>query len=185
MPETRRSARTAPDDRAIVTAVRSRMLSPPHPDVQRALAAMADMGFLEADHQRAEFRQPQPLRHLTAQHAAFGLRRPILPLPVMMSTKVSPSWWARCRKPNSARCALRLRHAVQIEPGIDLLAAARQMRSLAAADRRQRRRLRLWRRQRCAAARRAVGEAAGFGAAFGSAPSTRPAASRGAACAAA
>ena len=51
---------------------------------------MADMGFLEADHQRAEFRQAEPLRHLTAQHAALGLG-PILPLPVMMSTKVSPS----------------------------------------------------------------------------------------------
>ena len=30
---------------------------------------------------------------------------PILPLPVMTSTKVKPSLWARCRKPNSARCA--------------------------------------------------------------------------------
>ena len=37
----------------------------------------------------------------------------------------------------------RLRHAVQVEPGIDLLPPARQMRPLAAADRRQRRRLRL------------------------------------------
>ena len=36
----------------------------------------------------------------------------------------------------------RLRHAVQVEPGVDLLAPARQMRPLAAADRRQRRRLR-------------------------------------------
>jgi hypothetical protein len=37
----------------------------------------------------------------------------------------------------------RLRHAMQVEAGIDLLPAARQMRPLAATDRRQRRRLRL------------------------------------------
>src|SRR5258707_11861955 len=40
----------------------------------------------------------------------------------------------------------RLGHAMQVEPGIDLLAAARQVRALAAADRRQRRRFRSWRR---------------------------------------
>ena len=34
---------------------------------------MADMRFLESDHQRAEFRQAEPLRHLAAQHAALGL----------------------------------------------------------------------------------------------------------------
>ena len=34
----------------------------------------------------------------------------------------------------------RLRHAVQVEPGVDLLPPARQMRALAAAERRQRRR---------------------------------------------
>ena len=41
-----------------------------------------------------------------------------------------------------------LRHAVQVEPGIDLLSAARQLRALAASERRQRRRgrrHRLWR----------------------------------------
>src|ERR1700681_1510313 len=39
-----------------------------------------------------------------------------------------------------------LGHAVQVEPGIDLLAATRQVRTLAAADRCQRRRFRSWRR---------------------------------------
>ena len=36
-----------------------------------------------------------------------------------------------------------LRHAVQIDPGVDFLAAARKLRALAASDRRQRRRFRL------------------------------------------
>src|ERR1700726_2065928 len=44
----------------------------PDPHVKRALAAMADMRFLKADHQRAKFRQAQPLRHLAPQHAALG-----------------------------------------------------------------------------------------------------------------
>src|SRR5947208_12883461 len=46
----------------------------PDPHVKRALAAMADMRFLKPDHQRAEFRQAQPLRHLAAQHPALGFR---------------------------------------------------------------------------------------------------------------
>ena len=33
---------------------------------------MSDMSFLEAYHQRTEFRQAQPLRHLAAQDPAFG-----------------------------------------------------------------------------------------------------------------
>ena len=35
---------------------------------------MADMRFLEADHEAAEFRQTEPKRHLTAQHASLGFR---------------------------------------------------------------------------------------------------------------
>ena len=67
-----RHADPARRDRAAVLKLDPR---PPHPDIQRALAAMADMGFLEPDHQRAEFRQAQPLRHLAAQHAALGFAR--------------------------------------------------------------------------------------------------------------
>src|SRR6266702_2522612 len=44
----------------------------PDPHIERALAAMTDMCFLKADHQRAEFRQAQPLRHLAAQHPTLG-----------------------------------------------------------------------------------------------------------------
>ena len=102
---------------------------------------MADMGFLEADHQRAELRQAEPLRHLTAQNAALGLSAHLALAgddehegqPVMMGALQE-----------TEQCAMRphLRHAVQVEPGVDLLSSARQMRPLAAADRRQRRRLR-------------------------------------------
>src|ERR1700732_5363458 len=49
-------------------------LHPRSPDahVKRALAAVADMRLLKADHQRAEFRLAQPLRHLEAQNAPLG-----------------------------------------------------------------------------------------------------------------
>jgi len=51
----------------------ARFLTSGAPDsyIKRALPAMTDMGFLEANHQRAQFRRAQPLRNLTAQHAAF------------------------------------------------------------------------------------------------------------------
>jgi len=35
---------------------------------------MADMRFLKSDHERAEFRLAQPLRHLAAQYASLGPR---------------------------------------------------------------------------------------------------------------
>ena len=102
---------------------------------------MADMGFLEADHQRAEFRQAEPLRHLTAQHAALGLG-PDLALAGDDEHEGQPVMMGALQEAEQRAMRPRLRHAVQVEPGIDLLPAARQMRPLAAADRRQRRRLR-------------------------------------------
>ena len=47
----------------------------------------------------------EPLRHLAAQHPALGFGAAVLPLPVMTSTKVRPSMWARCRNSDSARWA--------------------------------------------------------------------------------
>ena len=45
---------------------------PPDAHIKRTLAAMADMGFFEANHQRAEFRLTEPLRHLAAQNSPLG-----------------------------------------------------------------------------------------------------------------
>ena len=103
---------------------------------------MADMGFLEADHQRAEFRQAKPLRHLTAQHATLGLGAD-LALAGDDEHEGQPVMMGALQKTKQRAVRPRLRHAVQVEPGVDLLPPARQMRPLAAADRRQRRRLRL------------------------------------------
>lgn len=82
---------------------------------------MADMCFLEADHQCAKLRQGQPLRHLPAQHAAFGVTGDALASDdehegqaIMMRTLQEPQ-----QRPVCAR----LRHAMQIEPGVDFAAA--------------------------------------------------------------
>ena len=43
---------------------------PPQPHIERALAAMRDMRFLETEDDVAQLGQAQPMRHLPAQHAA-------------------------------------------------------------------------------------------------------------------
>src|SRR5262245_4831793 len=45
----------------------------PDAQVERALPAVADMGGLEADHEGAKFGEPQPQRHLAAQHTALAV----------------------------------------------------------------------------------------------------------------
>ena len=52
------------------TTARSPLAAQPH--IERALAAVADMGVLEADHEAAEFRHRQPQRHLPLEHAALA-----------------------------------------------------------------------------------------------------------------
>ena len=154
-----RAARSPADDRkttvfgwivtliprvGIVQAVLSSYSLDRRSHVERALAAMADMRFLKADHQRAEFRQAQPLRHLAAQHAALGFRAAILPLPVMTSTNVRPSCGRAAGNPTardgrgSASC--RAGRAGRRSPSCRATIA-----TLAASERRQRRRgRRLW-----------------------------------------
>jgi hypothetical protein len=45
---------------------------PPHPHIQRAGAAVTDMGVLEAQHIGPKLRQPQPVRHLPLEHTALA-----------------------------------------------------------------------------------------------------------------
>src|SRR5882672_8394491 len=92
----------------------------PDPDVERALPAMADMGFLEADHQRPEFRQAQPLRHLAAEHAALRLCSH-LALAGDDEHEGQPLMMRALQKSEQGVMGADLRHAVKIEPGIDLV----------------------------------------------------------------
>ena len=99
---------------------------------------MADMRFLKADHQRTEFRQAQPLRHLAAQHAALGFGADLAFTGDDENESQALAVGA-LQEAEQHAVGAGLRHAVQIEPGIDLLAATRQLRTLATAERRQRR----------------------------------------------
>src|SRR5258708_33216441 len=98
---------------------------------------MADMGFLKAYHQRAEFRQAQPLRHLAAQHATleFGAH---LALAGDDEHERQALAVGALQKPRQCAAGARQRHAVQVEPGVDLLPPAWKLRALAASKPRQR-----------------------------------------------
>ena len=85
---------------------------------------MTDMSFLEPDHQRTEFRQAQPLRHLTAQHAALGLGAADFALAGDHEHKRKAVMMRALQESEQHAMRAGLRHAVQIEPGVDLLAAA-------------------------------------------------------------
>ncbi|MGY4599729.1 hypothetical protein ACVWXL_007475 [Bradyrhizobium sp. GM22.5] len=118
----------------------------PDPHVKRALAAMADAGFLEPHDEGAEFRQAQPFRHLTAQHAAFAAASA---LAGDHEHKGQAVMVGAVQEAAQRAVGTHLGHAVQIEPRLDLAAPARQLCALALAERRQRRHRRL----RCARCR--------------------------------
>ena len=84
---------------------------------------MADMRFLEADHQRTEFRQAEPVRHLAAQHPAFGFGAEFAFAGDDENEGQALAVGA-LQKTEQRAVGAGLRHAVQVEPGIDLLAAA-------------------------------------------------------------
>ena len=50
---------------------RSRRPGSAHPHVKRTFAPVGDVSFLESDHERAEFRQVQPLRHVALEHSSL------------------------------------------------------------------------------------------------------------------
>jgi len=81
---------------------------------------MADMRFLKPYHQRAEFRQAQPLRHLAAQHPAFGFNSHFA-FARDDEHECQALAMGSLQKSEQRTVGARLRHAMQVEPGIDLL----------------------------------------------------------------
>ena len=95
-------------------------------DVKRALAAVADRGALEADDEAAEFRQPQPERHHALEHAAAAAV--VAAARALAGDDQHHLAAARLLRPQEAKqrvVRLGLRHAVQIEPAVDRMRAAR------------------------------------------------------------
>ncbi len=82
---------------------------------------MADMGLLEADDQRAELRQAQPMRHLTAQHPALGVTGDALAGDDKHEGQAIVM--RALQKAEQHPMRAHLRHAVQIEPRVDFAAA--------------------------------------------------------------
>ncbi|PWE75969.1 hypothetical protein XF30_03545 [Bradyrhizobium sp. SUTN9-2] len=94
---------------------------------------MADRGFLEADYEGAEFRQAEPFRHLAAEHAAFAATASLAGDDEHEGEAVL---MGAVQEAGQRAMGAHLGHAVQIEPCLDLAAAARQLGSLALAERR-------------------------------------------------
>ena len=84
---------------------------------------MADVRFLEADNKRAELRQAQPLRHLTAQHAAFGFGAH-LALARDDEDEGQAVSVGTLQESEQSVMGTNLSHAVEIEPGVDLVSSA-------------------------------------------------------------
>src|SRR5712691_6471845 len=104
---------------------------------------MADMRFLKADYKRAKLRETQPLRYQAAQHPALGIGSRRAAFAGDYKHERQAVAVGALQETEQLAMGARLRHAVQVEPGIDLLPPARKLRTLAASKRRQRRRYRL------------------------------------------
>jgi hypothetical protein len=94
---------------------------------------MGDVRLLKADYQCPKFRQTQPVRDLTLQHASFG----ITPATFSGDDKYKPGI-AGGRSPQETqkcRVCLALGQPVQIEPTVDCLFSASNTRTHAAPER--------------------------------------------------
>jgi len=81
---------------------------------------MTDMGLFEPDHQSAEFRLAEPLRHLAAQYSSLRLGSR-LAFPGDDQHERQPFTVSTPQEGRKRVVRAGLGHAVQVEPGVDLL----------------------------------------------------------------
>src|SRR4051812_17999142 len=105
--------------------------------IQRAFAAMTDVSFLEADDERAEFRQAKPVRDLTTQHATLLFGAADLTFAGDDEHEGHAVAVGALQETEQRVMGADLRHAVQVETGFDLILSARQPETLAPAKRHQ------------------------------------------------
>ena len=98
---------------------------------------MTDMGFLEADNQRAELRQAKPMRDLTAQHATILFGAANLALAGDDKHEGHATSVGALQEAEQRVMSTDLRHPVQIEAGINLVFSPREPSALAPAKRHQ------------------------------------------------
>lgn len=96
-----------------------------HPHVKCALAAVADMSFLKADDQVAEFREAKPLRHMAAKNPALGFSACRSSFPGDHKHERHAIGMSMVQEVQQFAMSSRLCHAVKIEPRIDVLSTPR------------------------------------------------------------
>ena len=87
---------------------------------------MADMRFFKPDHHRAELRQAEPLRHLATQYPTFGFGSDRATFAGDHQHKSQALAVGALQKSEQRLVGSGLRHAMQIKPGVDLLASPRK-----------------------------------------------------------
>lgn len=107
---------------------------------------MARMSFVETDDEVAEFRQPEPHRHLPPQHAALAWIVGTFARAFASDNECDLGFVCLSlpQKAKQRRMSLPLRHAMQIDTGIDGVAAARHALLEPAVKRRERERFGGW-----------------------------------------
>jgi len=104
-----------------------RSTKPPYPHVKRAFSSVTDVSVLKPDDKWAEFRERKPHRHLPLEHAALaaGIALPLsIPLSGDHKRDASPVRLGALQKAKKRRISLLLRVSVQIDPGVNWIAAA-------------------------------------------------------------
>lgn len=96
----------------------------PHTHVERASAAVADMGLFETDDQRTKFREREPFRHLSTQYTALGFWPDAAALAGDNQHETQTIAIGALQEMQQRTMRARLRHAVQIESRIDFNPAA-------------------------------------------------------------
>jgi hypothetical protein len=98
---------------------------------------MTGMRLVETHDQRAKLGESKPLRDLPAQYAPLGVQPPRAAL--AGNDKHEGEAIARrvLQKLQKGSICPRLRHAMQVDPGIDIFPSSGQLRSLAAGERRR------------------------------------------------
>ncbi len=96
---------------------------------------MTDVGLIETSDQCAEFRKTEPFRDLPPQHATFGFRTCRAALAGNDKYKREAVTGRVLQEAQQGTMRPRLRHAMQVDPRIDIFPPAGQLRSLAAGQR--------------------------------------------------
>src|SRR5215208_4785921 len=113
----------------------------PQPHIERTRAAMTTVSFLDCQHVAAEFRQSQPERHLSFEHAALAVKDiGGAALAGNHQHELGAVGLTFLHKTEQSGMRLVLRSAMQINAGVDVLGTAREPLFQPALDRYERRR---------------------------------------------